>query len=97
LTIARKSQIWKSCNGKCVKSSAKCSGFCSLGQCEKIDGTCAYTTTEPSGMQKETYLKFGICAGNCMEILTDLSTPTCHGQCESIPGRKQKLSRKNSL
>ena len=89
--IKGNSQIWKSCKGKCIKSSLKCNGSCAWGQCEMNDGTCTYTTNE-------NILKFGICAGQCVEILTNTSTPACHGQCEPIPGTHlHKFGRKNSL
>ena len=106
LKIKEKSQIWKSCKGKCIKSSIKCDGSCSWGQCEMNDGTCTYTIAEVvrSGREDgkngnvDSLLKFGICAGQCVEILTNTSTPTCHGQCEPIPGTHlHKFGRKNSL
>ena len=32
-------QIWKECNGKCLKMNKKCNGECDHHQCE-IDGKC---------------------------------------------------------
>ena len=63
------------------------------------DGRCTYTIAEDyTNGYTERLLKFGICAGQCVEILTNTSTPACHGQCEPIPGAHlHKFGRKNSL
>ena len=97
--IEGKSQKWKSCKGKCIKSTLKCDGSCSWGQCEKSDGTCAYAITEDdTNGWTENRLKFGICAGQCVDILTNTTTPDCHDQCELIPGTNlEKFGMKTPL
>jgi len=90
-----KSKIWKSCKGKCIKATSKCDGSCSLGQCEKKNGRCTDMIKEENVDRiVYTILKFGICAGQCVKILTNTSTPACHGWCEPIAGIKlQKIDK----
>eukprot|EP00091_Calanus_sinicus_P024426 TRINITY_DN8749_c0_g1_i1.p1 TRINITY_DN8749_c0_g1~~TRINITY_DN8749_c0_g1_i1.p1 ORF type:complete len:140 (-),score=14.78 TRINITY_DN8749_c0_g1_i1:108-527(-) len=71
--INEKSQKWKSCKGKCIKVTSKCDGSCSWGQCEMKDGRCTNLTEKNKTNGKvENILKFGICAGQCVEVLNKL-------------------------
>eukprot|EP00091_Calanus_sinicus_P005191 TRINITY_DN15591_c0_g1_i1.p1 TRINITY_DN15591_c0_g1~~TRINITY_DN15591_c0_g1_i1.p1 ORF type:complete len:118 (-),score=12.34 TRINITY_DN15591_c0_g1_i1:125-478(-) len=97
----KRSKTLKSCNGNCLKTSLKCDGYCSWDQCELADGSCTPMIDRVevdygvvSGKVK--VLKFGICGGNCVEVLTNTSVPACNGRCELVPGTKFKKREKDT-
>jgi hypothetical protein len=91
-------RVWRDCNGKCIRTSSKCDGVCGsvfFPQCETTDGTCTDLIDEILNSEKK--LMFGICAGNCTELITWNSTASCNGKCDDLGYFDTTLGRKISL
>ena len=77
-------RIWKGCNGKCIKTRAKCNGLCDkvfFPQCERPGGTCA-DLVDRSNVKR--ILMLVIFDGMCLELVSWNSTASCNGKCSPI-------------
>merc|ERR1712236_161124 len=92
-------QVWKNCNGKCLKTTKKCNGECRYDQCQK-GRECKYVGEQFEECNKKCIKKGEKCngkcrndkcesnSGKCLKVRANNSTKTCDGTCTKLPGFK---------